>query len=728
MRYGFVKVAAAVPKLKVAACSYNTDEIIRMVSEAENAGVELIVFPELSITAYTCGDLIQQEQLLRDAITGLGKVLKALKDLRITAIVGLPLLVDNQLFNCAAVLHRGEILGIVPKTYIPGYSEFSEERWFASGRNTHSPYVVVLGKKVPFGTNLLFESCIDRLAGGPEYAVAGGSKYAVAGGPEYAGADGSKYAVAGGPEYAGAGGVCFGVASGPEYAGAGGSKYAVACGPEYAGAGGVCFGVEICEDLWTPVPPSSCLAAAGAYVIFNLSASNESIGKAEYRRELVKQQSRKCLAGYVYTSSGVYESTTDVVFGGHALITENGSVLVEGERYRRDSHMIISEIDIQRLMSNRIKNTSFMDGVSEHSYRKIPYVVINELETEGTGSKASKSAGSKLTRYIASHPFVPSDKQERDNRCKEIYAIQTAGLAKRLEHTGIKKVVLGVSGGLDSTLAFIVAVKTFDMLGIPRKNIIAITMPGFGTTDNTYENALQLINSFGAELREIDIKKACLQHYEDIGHNPKEHDITYENVQARERTQILMDIANKINGLVIGTGSLSELALGWCTYNGDHMSMYSVNCGIPKTLVRHLVQWTGDNMKDMAVADVLARILDTPISPELLPPDDKGKIKQKTEDSIGPYELHDFFIYHMLRYGAPPKKLLYLAEYAFDGKYDRQTIKSWLKVFIKRFFSQQFKRSCLPDGPKVGSISLSPRGDWRMPSDASAEVWLKEIE
>lgn len=734
MKYGFVKTAAAVPKLKVAACSYNTQTIINMINEAEAAGIELIVFPELSITAYSCGDLFHQEQLLSSAVTGLGNVTEALKGFRIIAIVGLPLMVDNQLFNCAAVLQNGEILGIVPKTYIPGYNEFYEERWFASGRNVKSSFVELFGKRVPFGTDLLFESTGSAVSS--DSAITSDSQAIT-----------NSIKVSGSKNISGS---------------------IVVSGSDAASVmDRVCFGVEICEDLWAPIPPSSYQATAGASIIFNLSASNEVIGKAEYRRELVRQQSGKCIAGYVFASCGVHESTTDVVFGGHAMIAENGGILAEAKRYQRDGNILISEIDVQRLKNDRIKNTTFMDGAAHRDFRKIPFVLYGMDEvssvgsivmvTDGTaagrvtgGTKAAAALASgtvaagtatarmpadeneakpeKLTRYVDPHPFVPSDKSSRDKRCEEIFAIQTAGLAKRLEHTGIKKAVLGISGGLDSTLALIVTVKAFDMLGISRNNILAITMPGFGTTDATYENALQLIKSFGAIKKEINIRKACLQHFEDIGHDPSVYDVTYENVQARERTQILMDIANKLNGLVVGTGDLSELALGWCTYNGDHMSMYSVNCGIPKTLVKYLVQWAADNVTDKAAAKVLRRILETPISPELLPPDEKGRIQQKTEDIVGPYELHDFFLYHMLRYGAAPRKLLFLAEQAFDGIYDAQTIKSWLKVFIRRFFSQQFKRSCLPDGPKVGTISLSPRGDWRMPSDASAEVWLRELE
>jgi NAD+ synthase (glutamine-hydrolysing) len=668
MDYGFVRVAAAVPELKVAGCSYNADRIIEMIGEAEAAGVQMVVFPELSLTAYTCADLFHQELLLKQSLTALFKVTESTKDLNVLAIVGLPLAADNQLFNCAAVIQKGEILGIVPKTYIPGYKEFYEERWFAAGTLAKSPYVRLLGKEIPFGTDLLFE------------------------------------------------------ADGPHT---------------------VSFGVEICEDLWAPVPPSTYQAIAGAVILFNLSASNEIIGKSEYRRELVTLQSGKCSAGYVYASSGVDESTTDVVFGGHAMIAENGGILSESERFLRKKHLIISEIDVQKLLNDRIRLTSFMETVAERSFRKIPFhlelldlgdsLLSSEGRSPGSKGRSLSSGGmsctsEKLFRTVEPHPFVPSDKAARDIRCGEIFAIQTTGLAKRLAHTGIKNAVLGISGGLDSTLALIVTAKTFDMLEIPRENITAVTMPGFGTTDKTYENAVQLIRSFGAELREIDIKQACLQHFRDIGHDPGIHDVTYENVQARERTQILMDIANKQNGLVIGTGDLSELALGWCTYNGDHMSMYSVNCSIPKTLVKYLVRWAADNVAEQAAAEVLLRILDTPITPELLPPDSNGAIRQKTEELIGPYELHDFFLYHTLRYGASPKKLIMLAKHAFEEIYDAETILKWLKLFYKRFFSQQFKRSCMPDGPKVGTINLSPRGDWRMPSDATAEMWMRELE
>ncbi len=639
MDYGFVRVAAAVPRLKVADCGYNASNIIDMIKKAGQEGVQIVVFPELSLTAYTCGDLFHQHALLQEAEKQLGNILAATSELEIVAIIGLPLQVDNQLFNCAAVIQKGRLLGMVPKTYIPGYKEFYEERWFASGIKALSKTIEFQGRDIPFGTDLIFES---------------------------------------------------------------------------AGLYKVCFGVEICEDVWVPIPPSSYQALAGAVLLFNLSASNDLIGKYEYRKELVGQQSGKCVAGYVFTSCGIDESTTDVVFGGHAIIAENGGIIAESERFRRTEQLVISDIDIQRLSNDRFKNTSFMEAMPDICFRKV-------------GFRLGKGEFESLRRYVDPHPFVPSDTGARDKRCGEIFAIQTAGLAKRLEHTHMRQAVIGISGGLDSTLALLVTARTFDLLEIPRENITAVTMPGFGTTDITYTNAVELMKSLGVSIREIDIKAACMQHFKDISHDPSVFDVTYENVQARERTQILMDMANKMNGLVIGTGDLSELALGWCTYNGDHMSMYSVNCSIPKTLVKYLVQWVADNVAEKAASNVLHSILGTPISPELLPPDAAGKIQQKTEDIIGPYELHDFFLYHMVRYGAPPEKILFLACQAFEGSYGRDTVKAWLKVFYKRFFSQQFKRSCLPDGPKVGTISLSPRGDWRMPSDAEAALWLGRL-
>lgn len=640
MNFGFIKVAAAVPHLKVADCSYNSDRIAEIILKAEDRGIQIIVFPELAVTAYTCGDLLQQPLLVRKAEENLCRIIERTKSTGVLSIIGLPVYADNQLFNCAAVISGGDILGVVPKSYVPGYSEFYEERWFAPAAKATSIEVRLCGKDAPFGTDILFNA----------------------------------------------------------------SEY-----PDLT------FAIELCEDLWVPIPPSSYHSVAGANVIFNLSASNEIIGKSDYRRELVKQQSAKCACGYVYTSSGVHESTTDLVFGGHAVISEYGTILAESKRFFRDEQIITAEIDVEKLLSDRRKSTSFMEVSTGRKYRKVFFPL-----------KAIKVKS--LERLIDPHPFVPFDEARRDERCGEIFAIQTSGLAKRLEYASIKRAAINISGGLDSTLALLVTVKAFDMLGRSRENITAITLPGFGTTGETYSNAMGLMKSLGATIREINIKEACLQHFRDIGHDPAVHDVTYENVQARERTQVLMDIANKEGALAIGTGDLSELALGWCTYNGDHMSMYGVNAGVPKTLVKYLVQWAADNAVEKLARDVLYRIIDTPISPELIPPDENGEIRQKTEDIVGPYELHDFFLYHMLRYGAHPKKIMFLAEQAFMGAYTSETIKKWLKVFYKRFFSQQFKRSCLPDGPKVGTISLSPRGDWRMPSDAEAVLWLEELD
>ncbi len=639
MEHGFIRVAAAVPEIKVADSVYNSENIIKLIKKAASDNVQIIVFPELSVTGYSCGDLFLQKTLLDSSVSMLEHIVNKTKTLDIVSIVGVPLSLDNQLFNCAVVIKSGKILGAVPKTYIPGYVEFYEERWFAPGENRINDSIELMGEQIPFGTDLLFKEKNS----------------------------------------------------------------------------GLCFGTELCEDLWVPVPPSSYMAVAGAEIIFNLSASDESIGKYEYRQELVKQQSGRCISGYVYTSSGINESTTDLVFGGHAIISEYGTILAESKRFLDEEQLIVTEIDVDKIRSDRRKSTSFMELSSNNYYQTIEY-----------SQKNIKSL--QLYREIDPHPFVPGNADKRDKRCEEIFAIQTSGLYKRLKHTGIKNVVIGISGGLDSTLALLVAVKAFKTAGIPAKNITAITMPGFGTSDGTNANAVKLIKSVGANLREIDIKPACLLHFKDIGHDENILDVTYENVQARERTQILMDIANKSNGLVVGTGDLSELALGWSTYNGDHMSMYAVNCGVPKTLVKYLVEWVADNVADKDSKDVLYKILKTPISPELLPLDVSGKINQKTEDIIGPYELHDFFLYHFVRYGATPKKILYLAKIAFGKKYSGETIKKWLKIFLTRFFSQQFKRSCLPDGPKVGTISLSPRGDWRMPSDAQAKIWILDLE
>jgi NAD+ synthase (glutamine-hydrolysing) len=633
-KYGYVRVAAAVPEMKVADCVFNTGKILEIMAEAAEKQCYITVFPELCITGYTCGDLFRQSILIDSALNSLHELSKASCKWDNVFIVGLPLLIKNRLYNCAAVIQKGQIKGIVPKACIPNNNEFYEKRWFREGGDLDTDYVSIFGEDIPCGLDLIFED--------GEYSQ-------------------------------------------------------------------LCFAIEICEDLWIPIPPSSKKALDGASIICNLSASNEIIGKHEYREMLVKSQSGRCIAGYLYSSSGVGESTTDLVFGGHAIIAENGIVLAQSERFRMESQLIVSEIDIQKLIHDRMNKSTFMPSGSNNRIVKLNPCRQN-IET--------------LNREIEKHPFVPSNPKTCDERCAEIFRIQVSGLVKRLKHTGTKKAVIGVSGGLDSTLALLVVARAFDLLQLPRKDIIAVTMPGFGTTEQTYRNAVNLIKAIGADYHEINIEAACMQHFRDIGHDPENHDITYENVQARERTQILMDLANKENGLVIGTGDLSELALGWCTYNGDHMSMYSVNCGVPKTLVKHLVRWAAENTDDSAVAEVLRCVIDTPVTPELLP-SGNGEIVQKTEDIIGPYELHDFFIYHMLRYGAEPEKILFLAKNAFCGEYDEEKISDTMKIFYKRFFSQQFKRSCVPDGPKVGTISLSPRGDWRMPSDASAQIWLK---
>jgi NAD+ synthase (glutamine-hydrolysing) len=640
MNYGFVRVAAVVPKLKVANCEYNAGEIIKAAREADNQGAQFVAFPELSVTSYTCADLFTQVTLQKKALEYLEVIISKTASLECIIVLGIPLTLDSRLYNCAAVIKSGRILGVVPKCYIPNYSEFYEARWFSSGLDKLAGTINLLGSTVPFGTDILFES--ENMEG-------------------------------------------------------------------------LCFGIEICEDLWVTIPPSSYQALNGATLLFNLSASNDIVGKHEYREELIKMQSAKCSAAYVYVSSGPSESTTDLVFGGHALISEYGSLLAQTERFSFEESLIISDIDIERLVNERFKNSGFKQKTNDSDFRKIPFSV----KEQKTG---------KLLRRVDPHPFVPSDPGARSKRCEEIFNIQTSGLGKRLMHTGLNKCVIGISGGLDSTLALLVIAKTYDRLGLDRKNIHAVTMPGFGTSANTLGNSLDLMRLMEVTTHRIDIKEACLKHFDDIGHDPAQYDVTYENVQARERTQILMDMANKIGGLVIGTGDLSELALGWATYNGDHMSMYAVNAGVPKTLVRYLVQWCADYVFDKETRDVLLSVLDTPISPELLPTDAEGCIQQKTEDIVGPYELHDFFLYHLVRYGAAPDKVYKLAGQAFEGKYQDKTIKKWLEIFLRRFFSQQFKRSCLPDGPKVGSISLSPRGDWRMPSDADVSVWLDTLK
>lgn len=633
--YGYVKVGASTLELKVSDTIYNVQMIKKQIDEAVNKNIQIISFPELSITGYTCGDLFNQDILIDKSYEGLKDLVDYSKDKMIVIIVGAPIKCENKLYNCAVVINNGKILGIVPKTYIPNYNEFYEMRWFKSSNDLKIKEINLFNEIVPIGVDLIFTSKLD---------------------------DELK------------------------------------------------FGVEICEDVWSLYPKSNDYASSGASIIFNLSASNETIGKYDFRKELIKMQSIKTISGYVYSSSGINESSTDLLFSGSSLIYENGKLLSENNRFDFNSNLIYSDVDIKRLVNDRRKNTSFISN-TDKEYRNICFTT---------------SKNNLISRKYSKYPFVPSNEDKREERCKEIINIQSSALAKRLKHTNIQKCVIGVSGGLDSTLAFLVIKKAFEKLKIDNKNIIAVTMPGFGTTNRTYENALDLIKINNATLKEIDIKKACLVHYSDIDQDINNHDITYENAQARERTKILMDIANKENALVIGTGDLSELALGWCTYNGDHMSMYSVNSSIPKTLVKYLVKYIADT--DKKNKKVLYDILSTPISPELLPADEKGNIKQITEDKIGPYILHDFYLYHFFRYGASPKKIYMLAVNTFENEYSKEEILKWLKVFIKRFFTQQFKRSCMPDGVKVGSISLSPRGDLRMPSDASYNIWIKELE
>lgn len=607
--------------------------------QASEKGVQIIAFPELSVTGYTCLDLFAQQTLLDGAEEALLQLVSNTADLDILTIVGVPLRTENRLINAAVVFQKGAIRGVVPKTYLPNYKEFQEQRWFTSATELRESTISIGEEEYPMGSHLLFRS------------------------------------------------------------------------------GRLTAGIEICEDLWVPVPPSSLLAMEGANIIFNLSASNELIGKHAYLRSLICQQSARCMAGYVYASSGFGESSTDLVFAGNGIIAENGNLLAESPRFTKEEQLVISEIDIETLQNDRQVNTSFMYGTSGLPKEKAQVVDFQVRIPDGFS----------LTRPVDPHPFTPSGEALKE-RCEEIFHIQVAGLAKRLVHAHAQTAVVGISGGLDSTLALLVTVMTFDVLKMPRGQIIGITMPGFGTTDRTYTNACDLIRSLGVTLKEIPIKEACLQHFRDIDHDPSVHDVTYENCQARERTQLLMDVANQKNGLVIGTGDLSELALGWATYNGDHMSMYGVNGSIPKTLVKYLVEWVANHKVDDASRLTLLDIVDTPISPELIPADENGNIKQKTEDLVGPYELHDFFLYHFLRFGSHPSKVYFLAQKAFAGIYDNATVKKWLYTFFRRFFQQQFKRSCLPDGPKVGSVSLSPRGDWRMPSDAVSRLWLEEIE
>lgn len=647
MNYGFIKVAAAIPRVKVADITFNTQQIENMMILANAKNVEVITFPELCVTAYSCQDLFHQQILLEEVESAVLRLLEISRNLSLIAIIGIPLTYNSLVFNCAIVIQGGHIIGIVPKTYIPGYKEFYEQRWFSSSdiipKGTEIHYC---GQHVPIGADLIFE------------------------------------------------------------------------------INNVCFGIEICEDLWATIPPSNYLALGGAEIIFNLSASNDVIGKEQYLCDLVAGQSARCISGYVYTSCGFGESTQDLVFGGKAYICENGHIISEAQRFTMNEQIIISEIDIESIRHDRKQNTTFWNSIHREGKKSFRRIAL-----KGSSPQHEKF---ELTRHISPTPFVPSGK-ELNSRCEEIIRMQGQGLATRIVHTHSESAVIGISGGLDSTLALLVTIYAFDSLGLDRKNIVGITMPGYGTTDRTYTNAINLMKGLGITIREINIGEAVDVHFRDLGHDKSNHDVVYENSQARERTQILMDAANQMNGIVVGTGDLSELALGWATYNGDHMSMYAVNVSIPKTLVRHLVSWVAQDMSDPYTRETLLDIIDTPISPELIPADSDGNIKQKTEDLVGPYELHDFFLYHMLRHGSRPSKILYLASLAFDGReggirYDVDTIRKWLTIFCRRFFNHQFKRSCLPDGPKVGSCSLSPRGDWRMPSDAVSAIWLKECE
>lgn len=634
MKHGFVKVAAATPDIKVADCIYNAQSICSDMKKAAEQGAKIVVFPELCLTGYTCSDLFWQERMLDAAKEGLRKIIKTSLTLDGLFFVGLPWELNQKLYNVAAAVSNGELLGLVPKKYLPNYAEFYEARHFTPGKEDVE-WVTFDGQEVPFGMHQQFH-CAE--------------------------------------------------------------------------IPGLIVAAEICEDLWVPNPPSVAAAMAGATVIVNLSASNENTGKSLYRTALVQNQSARLICGYIYASAGEGESTTDLVFSGHNLIVENGTVLKQSQRFKNE--MIYSELDIHKLRSERRRMTTYqVDG--SYEYTDIEFH-LKKTETE-------------LTRYVDPNPFVPSDKSDRESRCEEILTIQALGLKKRMAHTGCKSVVVGISGGLDSTLALLVMAKAVDMLGLPRTSILSVTMPCFGTTDRTYNNACELTRKLGATLKEVNIQEAVKKHFVDIGQDPDRHDVTYENCQARERTQVLMDLANQSGGMVVGTGDLSELALGWATYNGDHMSMYAVNTSIPKTLVRHLVKYYADTCGDPQLERVLVDVLDTPVSPELLPPEN-GTISQKTEDLVGPYELHDFFLYHMMRYGEEPEKVYRLAKYAFQGVYSDEVILKWLRTFYWRFFTQQFKRSCLPDGPKVGSVAVSPRGDLRMPSDASIQIWKEQLD
>ena len=634
MRHGFIKVAAATPDIRVADVDYNKGQSIKQMDEAAEAGAKIIVFPELCITGYTCSDLFLQDILLNSAKKALVEIAEHTKNLDALVFVGAPIAVGGELYNVAAALNHGNILGFTTKSFLPNYGEFYEMRQFRPGPKK-AEKILFGGKEIPFGPQLLFVE--NQMAN-------------------------------------------------------------------------LIVSAEICEDVWSPVPPSIEAAREGATVIVNCSASDETIGKASYREALISGQSARLISGYIYANAGEGESTTDLVFGGHNLIAENGTILAEAKRF--SNGIIYTEFDVQKIANERRKNTTFTE-TQEHVLPRIPFG-LEQTETI-------------LTRTFPSRPFVPRDDQERAKRCEEILTIQAMGLKKRLAHTHAKSAVVGISGGLDSTLALLVTAKAFDALGLERSGITAVTMPCFGTTDRTYQNACKMSLKVGATLREVRIGDAVMQHFKDIGHDPQDHSVTYENSQARERTQVLMDIANQTGGLVIGTGDMSELALGWATYNGDHMSMYGVNASVPKTLVRHLVHYYADTCEDSSLKEVLYDVLDTPVSPELLPPKD-GEIAQKTEDLVGPYELHDFFLYYFLRMGYEPGKIYRIAKLSFAGEYDDETIYKWLRTFCWRFFSQQFKRSCLPDGPKVGTVALSPRGDWRMPSDACVALWIQNLE
>jgi len=633
---GFIRVGAIVPTLKIGNTIFNSNEIVDQIKKANELNIEIVTTPELSVTGYTASDMFLNDTLIEDSITSLKYIIDSTSDLDIISIIGVPIRHKNQLFNTAVVINKGEILGIIPKTYIPNYNEFYEKRWFSSSKDLSNNTIKLFGKDIPFNTNIIFKDKENE---------------------------------------------------------------------------NISFAVEICEDLWCPIPPSINHTLNGASIVFNLSASNELIGKANYRKELVKNHSSKTISAYVYASSGPCESTSDLVFSGHSIISELGTILCNNKNFSFESNITYTDIDVKRIMNDRYKNKSFMQVKENLNYTEIEIDIKDKITS--------------LNREYSMYPFVPSNDNLKKDRCEEIIDIQSIALARRLMYTNTVKTVIGMSGGLDSTLAFLVILEAYKKLNIDPINLIAVTMPGFGTTSRTYNNACELVKMSGATLKIVDIKEACKIHISDIGLDINDRGITYENVQARERTQVLMDIANKENGLVIGTGDLSELALGWCTYNGDHMSMYSVNCSIPKTLVRYLVSHFLDKGYN---SKVLGDILDTPISPELLPPDSKGNISQITESKIGPYVLHDFFLYHFIRYGSTPEKLYLLAINTFKDCYSKEEIIKWLTVFVQRFFSQQFKRNCIPDGPKVGSISLSPRGDLRMPSEMDSTIWVKKIK